>query len=222
MRFIILPFLVAAEIWVAGATGPDFIRQRHGSSIQVPLATTTPTATMVQYTSEFQREAEEASTQSKTKTKSSTTVTATSSKAAKSKNHGITKAAKIGIGVGVPLGVIAIVGAIAAYILGKRRGRKRRVDDPSGGAGKKIRDPSSEICSSIDSALPLSTSIVGQTPIAELPTVRSNESLEGPPTVERSSWWKSPFGRSESTKKERYELASNDPRSPRSPQELPA
>jgi hypothetical protein len=168
------------------------------------------------------REVKKSSTQSGTKTKSSNAASATGSKAARPKKTGLTKAATIGIGVGVPLGVIAIAGAIAAYIIGKRRGGKRRVDDPSAGAGKKIQDPSSEIMSSTHSASPLSTSAVAQPPVAELPTVRSNEFFEAPTTVERGSWWKSPFDRSASTKKERFELASTGPQSPRSPQELAA
>jgi hypothetical protein len=121
-------------------------------------------------------------------------------------NHddGLTKRAKIGIAVGVSLGVVALVGAIVAYILGRRRGSKRRVDDPTAGAGKLIRDPSNEL------------NIPPPTPaVAELPSVASNE--WGGPLQNASTWWK-PFGRT-STKKYNY---TGPPNAPQSPQELPA
>lgn len=129
------------------------------------------------------------------------------SKSPKPKPSGLTKAAKIGIGVGVPLGVLAIAGSIAAYIIGKRKGRKRRVDDPTAGAGKKIQDPSPEL--NIPPPTPLPP------PVAELPTVQSND-WSGAPKSGSPGWsWKSPFSRSSSTKKAYYQA-------PQSPQEMPA
>jgi hypothetical protein len=122
----------------------------------------------------------------------------------KTKQTGLKKPAKIGIAVGVPLGVVAIVGAIVAYVVGKRRGRKRRVDDPTAGANKLIKDPSNEL------------NIPPPTPDAvELPTVRSQELGD----QQRSSltWWK-PFGRIRRTSKD-YTVP---PDAPQSPLELPA
>lgn len=140
-------------------------------------------------------------TQSPTKTGGSGKPT----KSPKAKQGGLTKAAKIGIGVGVPLGVLAIAGAITAYILGKRRGRKRRVDDPTAGAGKLIKDPSPEL------SLPPPTPAV-----AELSTVKSDE-FDGQ-NSSASSWW-NPFGRPGTTKKKAYVAP---PDAPQSPQEMPA
>ena len=123
----------------------------------------------------------------------------------KSKPAGLKKPAKIGIAVGVPLGVVAIAGAIAAYIIGKRRGRKRRVDDPTAGANKLIKDPSDEI------------NIPPTTPdVVELPTVRSQEFIG---QIESSFTWWRPFARTKSTAKKGYAKPHD---APHSPQELPA
>ncbi|KAF2677659.1 hypothetical protein K458DRAFT_436410 [Lentithecium fluviatile CBS 122367] len=135
---------------------------------------------------------------------SASSSTPTATKVPRPKQTGLKKPAKIGIAVGVPLGVAAIGGAIAAYIVGKRRGRKRRVDDPTAGANKLIKDPSNEL------------NISPPTPaVAELPTVTSQE-FDGQRRGS-STWW-NPFARSGSTKRG-YTVPPN---APQSPQEMPA
>ncbi|KAF2787942.1 hypothetical protein K505DRAFT_395692 [Melanomma pulvis-pyrius CBS 109.77] len=124
------------------------------------------------------------------------TTSPASTKHRKSKSSGLTTASKIGIGVGVPVGVLALAGCVAAYTIGKRRGRKRIVD-PNAGAGKWVRDPSNEL------------NIPPPTPeVVELPAVRSDE-FDGA-RKGGQGWWKG-FGRSASSM-----------RAPQSPQELPA
>ncbi|KAF1954904.1 hypothetical protein CC80DRAFT_506138 [Byssothecium circinans] len=120
-------------------------------------------------------------------------------------SKGLTRQANIGLGLGVPLGIAAIAGVIAAYIIGKRRGQRRRVDDPTAGASKYIRDPSDEL------------NITPPTPaVAELPSVKSNE-WSGP-RRNGSTWWK-PFARTISAQKYGYSVP---PDAPQSPQEMPA
>lgn len=104
------------------------------------------------------------------------------------------------------MGVVGIVAAISAYVIGKQRGRKRRVDDPTAGANKLIRDPSSEL------------NVCPPTPAGpvELPTVTSPGAEE--PRRDSSMWWET-FGRPKSNSKKGYVLPSG---APLSPQELSA
>ncbi|KAF2247296.1 hypothetical protein BU26DRAFT_606271 [Trematosphaeria pertusa] len=192
MRFPISFCLLFICIWTVAAT-----------SLQHPQVDIVPRQNSASQTKTQARSA----TKTATKTRNAATATATKAHK-KAKKTGLTKAAKIGIGVGVPLGVIAIAGAIGCYIIGKRRGQKRRVDDPNAGAGKLVKDPSPEL-RQLPGALPPPA-------IAELPAVQSDELDNQRKGV--ANWW-NPFGRSESTKKYGY---TAPPNAPQSPQEMPA
>ena len=245
MRFPLICTVIAIGIWSAAAISPEVTRRQNTISLATPVPVVTPFPILTEPHNELRyasfyhsledflltdiREPKKRATgtKSKTKTKSSATTSATASatstQTSKPKKSGLSTGAIIGIAVGISLGVVAIGGGAIAWIFARRR--KRRVDDPSAGAGQKIRDPSDEAVSSVDSTPPLSNATAhGGPAVAELPSVRSDEwqGLIASGQKNAGGWW--PFGRANSTKKDRYayELSPNAPQSPRSPQELPA
>ncbi|PVH99954.1 hypothetical protein DM02DRAFT_614690 [Periconia macrospinosa] len=127
---------------------------------------------------------------------------------------GLSQSAKIGLGVGIPLAAFAIGGVVAAYVIGKRRGRKRRVSDPTAGAGKWIRDPSDELHFLTAAASPSS--------VAELPAAGDgghDGAYAGEHQRSGSTWWKPDVG-SDGGAQKYGQLATSSP--PRTPLELPA
>lgn len=90
---------------------------------------TTPSAKTVFLTSTL---SQATSTSSSTASLSDTsaTTTSTSSSSAASSSGGLSTSSKIGIGLGVPLGVLLLVGAIGAFFFFRRRARRDTADTP--------------------------------------------------------------------------------------------
>ena len=69
-------------------------------------------------------------TASLTDTSATTTSTSTSNSSAATSSGGLSTSSKIGIGLGVPLGVLLLVGAIGAFFFLRRRARRNTAQDP--------------------------------------------------------------------------------------------
>jgi hypothetical protein len=207
MRFPIVLSVIGVWIWSTAAIDPMVVERQISNPNSAQFWSTAIVPRYLTFSQILSSSNDFSSRASMrvTATRSISRASPARTKRPQAKHTGPTTATKIGLGVGVPLGVLAIVGAIAAYIFGKRRGRQRRVDDPTAGAGRLIRDPSSEL--NIPSPAPLSPAAV------ELSAMRNQEDISAVMAQNQTRWWRVSSGRLGSTK-----YANTIPQSP---QELP-